>query len=155
MDIDQLLTATRSARRSLDLDAAVDLDDIRECLRIGLHAPNGSNQQSWRWLVITERPLREKIAGLYRDAYLRKVGGQLIAGFMPSGTPEAKLMSSTEWLVEKPGLDRHVVVEKDLEIGGRQISSRAGRAEPGAEHTLEEDPIRRAIQDHRLPIEEE
>jgi nitroreductase len=100
VDIDQLLTATRSARRSLDLDVPVDVDDIRECLRIGLHAPNGSNQQSWRWLVITARPLREKIAGLYRDAYLRKVGGQLIAGFMASGTPEAKLMASTEWLVE-------------------------------------------------------
>ena len=100
MDIDQLLTATRSARRSLDLDAAVDPYDIRECLRIGLQAPNGSNQQSWRWLVITRRPLREKLAGLYRDAYLGKVGGQLIAGLMPSGTPEAKLMSSTEWLVE-------------------------------------------------------
>lgn len=34
MDIDQLLTATRSARRSLDLDAPVDLKDIRECLRL-------------------------------------------------------------------------------------------------------------------------
>jgi nitroreductase len=100
VDTDQLLTATRSARRSLDLDAPVDLEDIRECLRIGLQAANGSNQQSWRWLIITERGLREKIAGLYRDAYLGKVGGQLIAGFMPSGTPEAKLMSSTEWLVE-------------------------------------------------------
>jgi len=100
VDIDQLLTATRSARRSLDLDTPVDLDDIVECLRTGLQAPNGSNQQSWRWLVVTDQALRDKIAGLYRDAYLEKVGGQLIAGFMPSGTPEAKLMSSTEWLVE-------------------------------------------------------
>ena len=31
------------------------------------------------------------------------MGGQLIAGFMPSGTTEAKLMSSTEWLVENLG----------------------------------------------------
>jgi nitroreductase len=100
VDSDELLTATRSARRALDLDAQIDLDEIRECLRKGLQAPNGSNQQSWRWLVITEQSLREKIAGLYRAAYLAKVGGQLIAGFMPSGTPEAKLMSSTEWLVE-------------------------------------------------------
>ena len=100
MDIDQLLTTTRSARRSLDLDATVDVDEIRECLRIGLQAPNGSNQQSWRWLIITDPLLREKIAALYRDAYLGKVGGQLIAGFVPSGTPEGKLMSSTEWLVE-------------------------------------------------------
>jgi nitroreductase len=100
VDIDQLLTATRSARRSLDLDTPVDVDEIRECLRTGLQAPNGSNQQSWRWLVVTDQALRDKIAGLYRHAYLEKVGGQLIAGFMPSGTPEAKLMSSTEWLVE-------------------------------------------------------
>jgi len=100
VDIDQLLTATRSARRSLDLDTPVDLDEIRGRLRTGLQAPSGSNQQSWRWLVVTDQALRDRIADLYRAAYLGKVGGQLIAGFMPSGTPEAKLMSSTEWLVE-------------------------------------------------------
>ena len=67
---------------------------------IGLQAANGSNQQSWRWVIVTDKALRDKIADLYRAAYLEKVGGQLIAGFMPSGTSEAKLMSSTEWLVE-------------------------------------------------------
>ncbi|HEX9832179.1 MAG TPA: nitroreductase, partial [Mycobacterium sp.] len=39
MDIDQLLTTTRSARKSLDLEASVDLDEIRKCLQIALHAP--------------------------------------------------------------------------------------------------------------------
>jgi nitroreductase len=100
MDIDQLLTSTRSARRSLDLDAPVDRGAIRECLRIGMQAPNGSNQQSWRWLVISDESLRGKLAALYRDAYLQRVGGQLIADLMPAGTPETKIMSSTEWLVE-------------------------------------------------------
>src|SRR5689334_6915158 len=100
MDIDQLLTTTRSARKALDLEAPVELDDIRDCLRIGLQAPNGSNQQTWRWLIITDPDRRKAIANLYREAYLGKVGGQLIAGFMPAGTPESRLMSSTEWLVE-------------------------------------------------------
>jgi len=100
MDIPYLLTATRSARKSLDLDAPADTDDIRECLRIGLQAANGSNQQSWRWLVVTDPGLRAKIAELYRDAYLLRVGGQLLAELMPVGTPESRLMSSTEWLVE-------------------------------------------------------
>jgi nitroreductase len=100
MDVNQLLTATRSARRSLDLAAPVDLDEVRECLRIGLQAANGSNQQSWPWLVITDDALRRRIADLYRNTYLDKVGGQLIAGFIPSGTPEGRLMTSTEWLVE-------------------------------------------------------
>ena len=67
MDIEYLLTATRSARKSLDLDAPVDLGDIRECLRIGLQAANGSNAQTWRWLVIADPELRAKIAELYRD----------------------------------------------------------------------------------------
>lgn len=100
MDIDYLLTATRSARKTLDLDAAVDLNDIRECLRIGLQAANGSNSQAWRWLVVADQMLRERIAGLYRDAYLKRVGGQLLAELLPAGTPEGRLMSSTEWLVE-------------------------------------------------------
>ena len=100
MDIEHLLTATRSARKSLDLDARVDIGDLRECLSIALHAANGSNAQSWRWLVVTDPGLREKLAGLYREAYLLRVGGQMLADLMPAGTPESRLMSSTEWLVE-------------------------------------------------------
>lgn len=100
MNVEQLLTTTRSARKSLDLNAAVDLDEIHECLQIGLHAANGSNQQWWRWLLVTDPDPRGRIATLYRRAYLEKVGGQLIADFMPGGTPEARLMSSAEWLVE-------------------------------------------------------
>jgi nitroreductase len=100
VDVERLLTATRSARKVLDLGAPVDLDEIRDCLQIGLQAANGSNQQSWRWLVVTDAGLRERIAALYRETYLSKVGGQMIAGFLPKGSPESRLMSSTEWLVE-------------------------------------------------------
>jgi nitroreductase len=100
MDIEYLLTATRSARKSLDLEAPADIEDVRECLRIGLQAANGSNQQSWRWLVVADPALRGKIAELYREAYLLRVGGQMLADLMPDGSPEARLMSSTEWLVK-------------------------------------------------------
>lgn len=100
MNVEYLLTATPSARKSLDLDAPVDPGDIRECLRIGLQAANGSNAQSWRWLVVSDPALRARIAELYRDAYLRRVGGRLLAGLMPAGTPESRIMSLTEWLVE-------------------------------------------------------
>ena len=32
MEIEYLLTATPSARKSLDLNAPIDLDDVRDCL---------------------------------------------------------------------------------------------------------------------------
>ena len=54
----------------------------------------------WRWLVISDAALRDKVAALYRDAYLQRVGGQLIADLLPADTPGGRLMSSTEWLVE-------------------------------------------------------
>ncbi len=100
MDIDQLLTSTRSARKSLDLDAAVDHGELADCLRIAMQAANGSNQQSWRWLVVSDESLRGQLAALYRDAYLQRVGGQLIADLLPADMPGADIMSSTEWLVE-------------------------------------------------------
>ena len=100
MDVDELLTTTRSARKALDLDAPVEPGAIRECLAIAMQAANGSNQQSWRWLVVSDAALRERVAALYRDAYLQRVGGQLIADLLPADTPGRRLMSSTEWLVE-------------------------------------------------------
>ncbi|ODQ87855.1 nitroreductase family protein [Mycolicibacterium holsaticum] len=100
MDLDQLLTTTRSARRSLDLDTPVDRREVADCLRIGMHAANGSNQQSWRWLAVADEQLRGRLADLYRDAYLQRVGGQLIADQLPADMPGAKILSSTEWLVE-------------------------------------------------------
>lgn len=97
MDIEHLLTTTRSARKSLDPDAPVDVADIRECLRGGLQAANGSNQQSWRWLVVADPTLRHKLSELYRDAYLLRVGGRMVGDLLPTGSPEGRLMSSTEW----------------------------------------------------------
>lgn len=100
MDAEYLLTATRSARRSLDPDAPVDLGDIRDCVRIACQAANGSNQQSWRWLVVSDYGLRTRIGDLYRDAYLRMTGGAMVAAAFGADTGDGRLMSSTEWLVE-------------------------------------------------------
>lgn len=100
MEIDELLTTTRSARKTLDLDAPVDVDAVRECLRIGLQAANGSNQQPWRWLVVADREIRSKLADLYREAYLSATGGRYLASTAKLETPGGRLMSSTEWLVE-------------------------------------------------------
>jgi nitroreductase len=99
MDIDELLTTTRSARTTLDLTARVDLAVVRECLRIALHAPNGSNNQSWRWLVVADAGRRAAVAALYREAYLSMTGGRLF-GDRLRDSPTGRILSSSEWLVE-------------------------------------------------------
>ncbi|GAF44721.1 hypothetical protein RW1_014_01840 [Rhodococcus wratislaviensis NBRC 100605] len=48
---DEVLTTTRAVRRRLDLDRAVDLETVRECLRIAVQAPTGGSIERWRWLT--------------------------------------------------------------------------------------------------------
>ncbi|MDE0236521.1 MAG: nitroreductase family protein [bacterium] len=63
---DRLLSTTRSVRRRLDFDRAVDADLLRECVRLAAYAPNASNAQDWRWVIVTDPELRGAIADHYR-----------------------------------------------------------------------------------------
>jgi nitroreductase len=65
--VDKLLSTTRAVRRRLDLTRSVPLDVVVECLRLAIQAPTGSNLQTWRWLVVTDPEVRQRIAALYRD----------------------------------------------------------------------------------------
>src|SRR5262249_15610118 len=102
MDIDSLLTTTRSARKSLDLDAAVDLGEIRACLRIGLQAANGSNQQSWRWIVVTDAAVRSRLGALYHDADLSMIGAQMTPDQPPGDPASGRLIPPPDGLVQPP-----------------------------------------------------
>ncbi len=65
-EADRLLTTTRSVRKRLDLTAPVDLDVITTCLEVAQQAPTGSNNRSYRFLVITDADKRAALADLYR-----------------------------------------------------------------------------------------
>jgi nitroreductase len=65
--VDKLLTTTRAVRKRLDLTRPVELDVILECLRLAIQAPTGSNQQTWRWIVVTDPKVRAQLAELYRN----------------------------------------------------------------------------------------
>jgi nitroreductase len=65
---DQVLTTTRSVRKRLDLSRAVPRSLIAECLEIAFQAPNGSNQNTWEWVVIDERETARKAAAIYDGA---------------------------------------------------------------------------------------
>lgn len=110
MDVDYLLTATRSVRRLLDLDAPVNPDEIRDCLRIACQAANGTNMQTWRWVVVDDPGLRREIAALYRDSYLTETGRSDTRQNAFPPTPLGRIMTSTQWLVDHLGeVPLHVI----------------------------------------------
>ncbi|MBV8951716.1 MAG: nitroreductase family protein, partial [Actinobacteria bacterium] len=53
-DIDEVLTTTRTVRRRLDVSRPVDRAVVERCIDLALQAPNGSNQQRWRWIVVDD-----------------------------------------------------------------------------------------------------
>src|SRR5438093_13023197 len=65
--VDKLLTTTRAVRKRLDLTRPVELDVVMECLRLAIQAPTGSNQQTWRWIVVTDAEVRARLGELYRN----------------------------------------------------------------------------------------
>lgn len=66
---DALLATTRAVRKRLDLDRPVPREVILECLELATQAPTGSNRQGWRFVVVEDAGLREKIAGFYRQGF--------------------------------------------------------------------------------------
>jgi nitroreductase len=68
--VDRLLSTTRSVRRQLDLERPVPAAVVEECLRLALYAPNATNAQSWRWLVVTDPELRARVGAVYREVLL-------------------------------------------------------------------------------------
>ncbi|WP_319449848.1 MULTISPECIES: nitroreductase family protein [unclassified Mycobacterium] len=65
--VDELLSTTRAVRRRLDLNRAVERDVILECLQLAMQAPTASNDQNWRWMVVTDEGKRAAIAEIYRQ----------------------------------------------------------------------------------------
>jgi len=72
--VDELLSTTRAVRKRLDLNRPVERGVILECLQLATQAPTASNNQDWRWLVVTEATKRAAIAEIYNS-----VGAEYLA----------------------------------------------------------------------------
>jgi len=105
LSADELLTTTRAVRRRLDVTRPVSREVLEECLEIALQAPNGSNRNTWRWVIVDDPVLIAKLADEYKAAM-----GLLNDGSMPTPNPigvserDQRVLDSAYALVEK--LDR-------------------------------------------------
>jgi len=99
LSVDEVLSTTRSVRKRLDVSKPVPRALIDECLELALQAPNGINQNSWRWIVVDDRATVAKLGALYK-AVVSENSKTLTANVV--GIPgEDKILESARSLLEK------------------------------------------------------
>ena len=97
--VDLALSTTRSVRRRIDWERAIDPAVIEACINVATQAPTGRNAENWRFLVLTDDEPKRRVAELYRratDAYRSAA---------PEGEgPKSTVLSQAERLHEMPAL---------------------------------------------------
>jgi len=89
LTLDELLTTTRSVRKRLDLNRPVPRDLIERCIDIAVQAPNGSNQQYWRWIIVDDPVLLKNVAAIYRAGMQQQIDNPGYRSDVDYTTPEA------------------------------------------------------------------
>lgn len=101
---DDVLTTTRAVRRRLDLTRPVPRSVVAECLEIALQAPNGSNQNAWRWIAVDDRARIERMAAIYNaglDDFVRSLGDAVGESYVAADIPGFdRITSSVQYLRE-------------------------------------------------------
>ncbi len=68
LSVDEVLTTTRTVRKRLDVTRPVPRELLEECMDIALQAPNGSNLNRWRWIIVDDPAVIARVAEVYRKA---------------------------------------------------------------------------------------
>ncbi len=119
-DLNEVLTTTRSVRLRLDFDRPVALDVIGECLQLALQAPNGGHAEDWRWIVIDDPAIKERLAAYYLESFTKYVlepleastQGDAVTGRLGGVGSDGKLGERTERILR----------------GARHLATNIGRA---------------------------
>jgi nitroreductase len=107
LSVDEVLTTTRTVRKRLDVTRPVPRDLLEECLEIALQAPNGSNFNRWRWIIVDDPETIARVAAVYRTAI----------NWTPDRLPDAKGSRESEAIYSR------------VERGGKIIESAMALAE--------------------------
>jgi len=83
-DVLKVIYARRSVRQFLD--APVDRELLLELLRAASWAPSGLNNQPWRFAIVWDAEVKEKLAGLTRYATVLRNAAVLVPVFMDRET---------------------------------------------------------------------
>lgn len=67
--VDRVLTTTRSVRRRIDFERALEPEVLEACIACAVQAPTGLNREAWRFLVVTDPGPKAELARLYRSAF--------------------------------------------------------------------------------------
>jgi len=115
--VDKLLTTTRAVRKRLDLTRPVELDVVMECLELALQAPTGSNQQTWRWLVVTDPAQRAALSELYTNLPPSRPQTRL-GSVAPPEEQQARVTDSAGYLMQHMHEVPVLVVPCVEDVGG-------------------------------------
>ena len=100
--VNHLLTSTRTVRKRLDFDRAVEPAVIQECLDLAIQAPSGSNTQGWRFMIVTDAEKRAAVAEYYRTQFRQYIRSRTEGPAMDADDPRlqraSKVASSAVYL---------------------------------------------------------
>ena len=102
-EIDRLLTTTKSVRRRLDLSRPVEREVVIECMRLASYAPNASNRQEWRWIIVDDPQLRMQVGEAYRRVTVGPVTDMLNAKLAVGDEAGARISRSILYLADHMG----------------------------------------------------
>ena len=83
MDVFDTMASTRAMRR-LKPDPVPD-DLIRRILEAGVCAANGANRQTWRFLVVKDRAIKQAVQVIYKQAFDKVVSPMCESSAPPPG----------------------------------------------------------------------
>ena len=105
LTFEEILTTTRAVRKRLDVTRKVPRALLEECLELALQAPNGSNKNWWRWIIVDDPDMVAKLGDEYRTAMGILQSGQMASQFSDTSDSheEVKLLESAYALADKIG----------------------------------------------------
>jgi nitroreductase len=101
--VERLLTTTKSVRRRLDLTRPVAREVVLECIRLAAQAPNASNLQEWKWVVVDDPDLRRAVGEQYRRVTLPPVTEMLNAKLARGDEAGVRISRSILYLADRMG----------------------------------------------------